>query len=128
MDDLSDQLIEQRIRNRLIEVCEWIVDYEKNPNIDPNGLINSWYDYFDGCNPSCTEPVYSPSESRRLMVVAEAMDNLCRVTPQTIPSDSNSLQAFFRLAEWQVLKKAVRSALKELQVRGRFSEDVEEIF
>jgi hypothetical protein len=128
MDSLSDQLINQRIRNRLIEVCEWIVDYEKNPSIDPNGLMNFWYDFWTDVKTPSGDPVYSPSETRMLSLVGQAMDSLCNATPKRMPDDPESLKALFQRPEWQKLKLAAQSALNELLTRGRFSEDVEEVF
>jgi hypothetical protein len=49
LQGMTSQLAWQRIRNRIIEMLEWIVDSECiPPELGMNELINSWADWVPG--------------------------------------------------------------------------------
>lgn len=114
----SPQVIEQRVRNRLIEWLEMLVTYEVEPAcFDLNAVLNQWEDW----NPSpetFPEPVYTPSESEKLKLVAAAWEVLCDATEKRISDEKATLVK----PEWKSLVCAGHTALAELQVRGRLSE------
>jgi hypothetical protein len=113
------QVIEQRVRNRLIEWLEMLVAYEVDPPLfDLNEVLNQWEDW----NPrNCTypAPVYSPNEAEKLSLVSIAWSAFCDATQNPVCSEPGELLK----PEWAKLVSTGQAALLELQLRGRLSED-----
>ena len=121
---MTSQLVYQRIRNRIIEMLEWIIDSENRaPTVGFDELINSWEDWVS--SPLQTDafppPVYTPAEGERLRDVSLAVDELCNATPTSITGDV----AVLALPEWVAVVETARTAHGELMMRGRLSEDEE---
>ena len=119
--NVSRKIVEQRVRNRLIEWLEVLTSYEADPpQFDLNELLNQWDDW----NPpesSYAADVYSATEVEHLALVAGALGGFCKATPPSISVEADALVT----PEWMALVLAGRSALTELHLRGRLSEDVE---
>lgn len=117
------QVIEQRVRNRLIEWLEMLVAYEADPPpFDLNAVLNQWEDW----NPrNCTypAPTYTPCEAEKLSLVAVAWGNFCDATPRRISNERDELLK----SEWAKLVSAGQAALLELRSRGRLSEEFVDI-
>lgn len=117
--ELSSQIIDQRVRNRLIEWLEMLVEYEDNPpHFDLNEVINQWDDW-NHPNSSYPFPTYTSSEADKISLVAIALDDFCSVTSKIISIGDEKL---FNL-EWCKLVSVSRDALLEMQRRGKLSEE-----
>lgn len=115
-------LVEQRVRNRIIEWLEMVVVYDVDPPpFDLNEVVNQWYDWNeDQASMSCyPSPTYTEQEASSLALVASAMNSFCEATPKAIASETLACA----LPEWYRLVSAARQALKELQARGRLAEE-----
>jgi hypothetical protein len=123
--DPSARVVEQRIRNRLIEYLEMLIAYEAGPcTYDLNEVINQWEDWNPTPHSQACQfpaPTYTGSEAALLSLVAEAWENLCVATPQNI----SSLSEVIRAPQWRSLITAADSALHELRSRGKLSEEPE---
>jgi len=119
---MMSSLIHQRIRNRIIEILEWILESEyKVPELGFNELINSWADWADILVNNPNFPLtYTASEINSLMNVNLAIEAFCESTPPMVPDIPDILA----LPEWSQLVSSARLAHAELMKRGRFSEDV----
>jgi hypothetical protein len=120
----STQVVEQRVRNRLIEFLEMLVVYETDPpSFGLNEVLNQWEDW----NPRAfshsrlSAPVYTSLEAEKLSLVAIAWSRFCDVTPNNISHEAEELLK----PEWRNLVSAGRAALLELQCRGKLSEEFE---
>ena len=123
--DPSVRVVEQRIRNRLIEYLEMLITYEAGPRtVDLNEVINQWEDWNPPAHSQDSqfpEPTYTRSEAALLSLVAEAWEAFCVATPQNI----SSLSEVVRAPQWRSLVAAADSALHELLRRGKLSEESE---
>ena len=118
---VSRKVVEQRVRNRLIEWLEVLTSYEADPPpFDLNELINQWDDW-SLRESSYAADVYSATEVEHLSLVAAALEAFCKATPPSISMEADELVK----PEWTKLVLAGRSALGELHLRGRLSEDLE---
>ncbi|WP_143226741.1 hypothetical protein [Acidovorax sp. 62] len=117
----SHPLIEQRVRNRLIEWLEMLVHYETDPPpFDLNAVLNQWEDWNSPLH-SYSAPTYSESEAKKLLLVANAWEGFCKGTPNTISNEREALGT----SEWITLVLACQVALSELRRRGRLPEEIE---
>lgn len=116
--EIPPPVVEQRIRNRLIEWLEMLVNYQADPPpFDLNEVLNQWEDW----NPpgfTYSACVYTTAEIELLSRVGRCWDAFCSATPQSIIDESAALQR----SEWAELVSASKSALAVLQRRGRLSE------
>lgn len=116
------RIIQQRERNRVIEMLEWLIECEHTPpDLGMNELINSWSDYV----PSSVEPkyvlaeVFTDAEQKSILRVNTAVDAFCDATPQSITDEHAAL----RLPEWTTVVVLSRSALSLLMERGKMPEE-----
>jgi len=118
---VSRKVVEQRVRNRLIEWLEVLTSYETEPPpFDLNELINQWDDWSPQSS-SYAADVYTAKEAECLSLVAAALEEFCKATAPLIPNEADELVK----PEWTKLVLSGRSALSELHLRGRLSEDFE---
>lgn len=117
------QLVEQRVRNRVIEWLELVADYEASPpSFDLNEVLNQWEDWNPHSPPnleSFRSPVYTSSEAVLLVRVGHAWQEFCNETPKVITQESSELAR----PQWIQLVSAATSALSELRRRGKLPED-----
>lgn len=121
---MTSQLVYQRIRNRIIEMLEWIVECESTPpELGMNELVNAWEDwvpiplmehYFNG-------PVFTEEEENLIREVSFQMNAFCDKTPKTIRDDIASI----RLPEWSKVIVASKLTHVVMLQRGRMPEDFE---
>ncbi|MDP3230078.1 MAG: hypothetical protein Q8N13_19185 [Acidovorax sp.] len=116
---VSRQLVDQRIRNRLIEYLEVLANYENDPppwNL--NETINQWEDWVH--SPATKEqfssPIYTKFESELLVEVDCAWSVFANATLSTIQNDD------IQRPEWAAFIVSARRALGCLMHRGRLSE------
>lgn len=119
---IGDQLLHQRIRNRIIETLEWMIECETNP-LGMNELVNTWEDWVPAPIPAgyFPAPVFSEQEKVLLMRTSVAMQAFCDATPNGVPNTPETLQ----LSQWRAVTAAARQALQALMERGRMPEDRE---
>jgi len=123
-EEMTSQLVYQRIRNRVIEMLEWLVKCEASPpELGMDELINEWEGWvpspFDiGSVPS---PVFTAREQMWIGRVSCAVDAFCFVTPRSIKDE----QAAIKLPEWAAVISAAKPALAAMTERGRMPEERE---
>lgn len=123
-DKASPRLIEQRLRNRLIEWLELVVESESSaPAYGMNELLNDWQDWNGGPISEVTfpRPTYTRAEVDTLPAVQSTWNLFCEATPDTIRDEA----AAKLLPEWRNFVRAARDALNAFSVRGKLSEDKE---
>jgi hypothetical protein len=123
-DEVSQQVVEQRMRNRIIEYLDDVAEYENDPPWwDLNEMINQWEDYVvHPLDPAkYTVPVYTDREAEALVAVDNAWLAFADATPDAISDEAAAL----RMREWRAFVSAAETAMKVFSERGRLSEDVE---
>ena len=93
----SRLLVEQRVRNRLIEYLEMVCAYESDPPPwDLNETVNQWDDWTGGEKFLTEEhfptPVYSREEAVSLVREHKSLSAFCDSTPQNIVDDLGAFQ------------------------------------
>jgi hypothetical protein len=130
---VTDQLVVQRVRNRIIEVLEWILGGESTP---PEGGVNTplnfWYDFMPPVPPDDLQlelvqdyfspPVFTPDEAKLVFEVSAAINAFYDATPNPIRDDA----AAIALPQWAKVISMAKSALSIMLKRGRMSEEEEE--
>ena len=127
----STRLVEQRIRNRIIEYLELAASFEAQREYDrdriayvPHEVIEQWADW----NPvdqsrwpgRLSEP-YSPEEVEAMNGFHAEWEWVIEHTPNPLPE----LTELQQLPAWERLRDAARLTLLVFQVRGRLPEDEE---
>lgn len=129
--DASDRLIEQRVRNRIIEYLELAASfeaqrrYERDASIAhvPYEVINQWGDQVwtrPGENPYNID-IYDAAEVETLNQYQEVLE----AVTATVPDDFPTLSDVQAMPEWALLSDAAEHALNLLMRRGKFPEDRE---
>ena len=119
---MTTQLVYQRIRNRVIEMLEWLIESESTPpQLGMDELINSWEDWVPIPMPQgyFTSPVFTPVEIELLHSVSAAIDAFCEATPQSIEDEA----AAIALPQWAAVIGAAKPALSAMSARGRMSQE-----
>lgn len=122
---MTSQLVYQRIRNRVVEILDWISECESTPpDLGMNELINSWEDWVPSPLPESyfPEPVFTPEEERLIRNVSSTIDTFCDATPKFIQDELSAL----RLPQWVAVVIAAKAAHIEMMKRGQMPE--EEVF
>jgi hypothetical protein len=126
MNEIDPQVVEQRIRNRLMEYVGWVQEYERTsgPRLGMNELLNQWEDFItrpiDESN--FPAPVFTRDEVSALNLMDAAWELLCSATPHDIAHDSDS--EVFKLREWANFVSSTSEAVEVFYRRGKLSEDV----
>ena len=124
---MTSQLIDQRVRNRIIEMLEWLVECESTPpDLGMNELINCWEDWVPIPAPTdfFSPPVFTSTENAQLHAVSQALDAFCIATPPSIQDGVKAIS----LPEWAAVISAAKVALNTMMQRGKMSEEKELIF
>ena len=124
-DKASPQLIQQRLRNRLIEWLELVVASEKAaPAYGLDELLNDWEPWNSELNSTTNfpPPTYNEAEVSTLLDVDKAWGQFCDVTPNSIRDEFEVMQ----LPEWVGFISATRYALSVFRIRGKLSEEREQ--
>lgn len=120
----SDRLVDQRIRNRIMEAVKTLADGDDGARREwPNRYFENFYDWIphrdDGEMPSIT--TVSGHERDLLAKVSGLLDDACDATPKNMTA--NGLIA----TGWpKRIQPVAAQALNLMRERGRFSEDQEE--
>lgn len=119
----SSRIIDQRVRNRIIEELMGLADGNENVRqIGADEYFEAFYDWVphrgDGIRPNSA---LSQEEADLLLKVSIAVDEACDATPKVVSADE------LIATGWpERIKPLARSALEQMLKRGRFSEEVEE--
>ena len=120
---ISTTLLQQRVRNRMIDVLEIAASFEDIARWGTFEVINRWEDWYHGPDPAFfAEPVFSPEELRQIDVFTAAWD----ATPQIDEPQFFKSEEIHGLTHWQRFRAAAQEALSIFEKRGRFSEDNEQ--
>lgn len=131
---ISRQLLQQRIRNRIIEYLEIASSAEKQREYErrvpiaqvPNEMINMWADVVDPGNLDWySEPVFSDEENHAVRSFHDVWSDVADATPDPMP---HTIEALLGTPTWNRLMVAASEALQVFAERGCFNEDVEEQF
>jgi hypothetical protein len=121
---VSPRLVLQRIRNRVFEYFQCVVEYRDDPGVwDLNELINSWEtNVEDPFSPSEFEPpAFAPAEVAAMATTHQAWLAFSDRTPTKIKDEA----AAFAIPEWDALVAACVEAIKVFERRGKLPEDKE---
>ncbi|MDR2128957.1 MAG: hypothetical protein LBP52_07820 [Burkholderiaceae bacterium] len=122
MENPSPQIVDQRVRNRIIEMLEWLVECETTPpDCGMDELINGWEDWVPApFEPGLyLPPVFTEAEQELICRVSRAVDVFCDATPKSI----TDARAAIQLPQWAAVIAAARSALLVMLERGRMPEE-----
>jgi hypothetical protein len=131
--DPSARVVSQRIRNRIVETLELAgsfeaqLDYEKNmPFVNvPYEVINQWQDWVRG-DPRIDEQLSDALSNDELDAMAE-YQAVWDLVAEAVPDDYPPLADVQALPAWDQLRIAANVALSVFEIRGRMSEDAEEV-
>lgn len=120
MAELSKQLLYQRLRNRVIEMCDFAGSFEtvaKFGAFETINLTDGWLplDYDEA------PPVFDGAEREAVDLFVAAMDAASDATDDDI-FDPSALE---KLPEWRLVRERALAALDVFSIRGRFPEDHE---
>ena len=122
LSKISEKLLTQRLRNRIMEVLSIYSTDEDWELLGPDEVINQWADFVDESRiPLYIEPVFSKKEREELLKFHELWLQYCDATPNAMPR-FNEIRT---TPEWQRLKNEANKLLAIFEVRGRFDEEVE---
>jgi hypothetical protein len=120
----TSRLVEQRIRNRLFEYVEWVVESERvPPDLGMNELLNQWEDFVRRPVEAETfpAPVFTEPEVEALKTLDSAWERICSATPETVLDE----RAAMSTPAWRDFAAAAKATALVFGARGRLSEDVE---
>jgi hypothetical protein len=125
----TPRVVEQRIRNRIIEILELASSFERQHKYQsaqvchvPNELLNQWWDWVDLSRGEPGPPVYSAEEVAAIRRYDGVLNAVADSTPPWLPD----LEQLVSTASWRRLRDEAAAALVVFLVRGRFSEDQEQ--
>jgi hypothetical protein len=125
----TQQVVLQRIRNRIIEYLELASSFENQrqyQSVAPvnvaNEIINRWEDCVrEPRDSGFAAPVFSAAEQEAVAQFHNIWIAVAANTPDSLPD----LESLFTTAEWQRLRAAALLALHVFLARGKLSEDRE---
>jgi hypothetical protein len=119
---MPPELIEQRIRNRLIEFLELATsEHHVLRTFGLNEIVNQWFDW-NPDEPTVNDypkPPYTESEAQLLYKVAIAISAFVNATS----NDISDFSAAVATSYWRDFASCSNDALKELMKRGKLSEN-----
>ena len=119
-ESISTTLLQQRVRNRMMDVLEIAASFENIARFGSYEVINRWGDWHHGPAPAFyAEPVFSPEEVRQIIAFAVVLDEAAEIDePQYFKPEQ-----LYGLMHWRRLRAAAEEALAVFERRGRFPED-----
>lgn len=122
MSKISEKLLAQRLRNRVIEVLSTYSEDEGWELLGPDEVINQWEDFVDEYRlPLYVEPVFSKQEREALLTFHQLWLQYCDLTPKFMPA----FEEVSKTPEWQNLKHQASILLKIFEQRGKLDEEIE---
>ena len=122
MEDISQQLLYQRLRNRVIELLEMHSSFEDMAALGAFEMINTVDDWLP-LEYSEVPKVFSEKEKEAVSQFIE----FAEVAAEATNSDTWDVEYFQGTEEWVRLSEFSKHALVIFEKRGRFSEETEEI-
>lgn len=123
MEEISRQLLYQRLRNRFIELLDMYSSLNDIATIGAYEMIELAYDLLP-LNYDEAPKVFSKKEKEAISKFAELAKNAAEATEE----DTWSIDWFKRSEEWVNVSEFAKQALVIFAERGRFSEEHEEEF
>src|SRR5437870_4728367 len=126
-EKVDNQVLLQRIRNRMIEAIEMSANFERQweyqhsfPYVNvPTEIIECWSDSFYNHDPAwLSSPVFTIDE----VAAITKFDHQWRETVNQTPRHMPNLSDVQQLETWKRLRAAAQVALAVLAKRGRLSE------
>lgn len=122
MSKLSERLLAQRLRNRIMEVLSIYSTEEDWKLLGPDEVINQWEDNVDDSRiPIYVEPVFSAEERSELLRFHELWIQYCDATPKYMPP----FEQIKKTDEWKELQNRAIELLTLFNVRGKLDEEIE---
>lgn len=121
MPEISDTLLKQRLRNRLIESLEAFADEETIAAVGTGEIIEIWYDYMDDDRLGFyDEPVFSSEEVNAIKRFHNLLENTYKRVPDTWKSEELE-----ECGEWEHLVAVAREEHAIFLKRGLSNEESE---
>ena len=118
-DDITEQLIKQRIRNRIMEVLAFFCETQCLHEIGADEIIESWFDFVNNDGLSWYDsPVFSRDEAEVIRHFHLLLDGKYLHIP-----DHSRAEDVERNPAWMELSAAAREAVEVFKKRGRMDED-----
>ena len=118
----SEQLILQRVRNRIIEYFDLVSDAEAREQFGANYIINDWESWQDSELESVyPDPIFTVAERNAMAAFDLTWQLAVRVTSGDMPSISSLRTTSY----WQELTASASSAFSLFMQRGKLPEDRE---
>ncbi len=122
MEDISNTLLNQRIRNRIIEVLEVTSSPSDQEKLGANEVINMWEDWVDDEKiKNYVEPVFTKQEQEELLKFHTTWHHVTNNTPKNMDAISDFLHNKY----WLQLMSSATKTLDTFNHRGKLSEDAE---
>jgi len=124
MDQPSERIIDQRIRNRIMEAVHTLAEGDEGVRrIWPTEYFEEFYDWIPHRDDGGMRPNSAVTEEERqvLSEVSRLLDDACDATPGNMDADE------FIATGWPTrIQPVAQHALTIMTQRGRFSENSEE--
>lgn len=122
MAEISERLLAQRLRNRIMEVLSIYSTDEDWEYLGPDEVMNQWEDFVDEIRmPLYIEPVFTKQEQDNLRAFHNFWTEYCNSTPKNMPP----FKEIKATSEWQSLKTEAQKLLEIFELRGSLNEEVE---
>ncbi len=120
-EQISDRLLDQRFRNRMMEELLGLVEWEGALAWGTGEYFNSFFDFFPDEPSPHPNSALTDDERTVLSEVIALMDKAASSTPQQVT------EADLIASGWpERIKPVAQKVLASMMLRGRFSEEVEE--
>lgn len=122
MSEISEKLLAQRLRNRIMEVLSGYACNEDWEQLGPDEMINLWADFVDeGIITIYIEPVFTKQEQFNLIAFHKLWLQYCESTPKNMPP----FREIKATPEWQKLQNEAMKLLELFELRGKLDEEIE---
>lgn len=122
LSKISEKLLNQRMRNRIIDVLSVYSSDEGWELLGPGEVINQWEDIVtEETIKNYLEPVFTVEEQEGLIKFHEKWLQYCQETPKFMPSFKKIKEIY----EWQSLQHAARELYALFMIRGTLDEEAE---
>ena len=121
MNEISDTLLNQRLRNRIIEVLEMFADEAFVEKFGTDEIIESWYDFVDEDRfEYINEPVFTKNEINSIKRFLNLLESSFESVPTTW-----TISELDNNKPWNNLVSAAKEELEIFMERGRLDEEKE---
>lgn len=127
----SERIVQQRIRNRVIEYLELAASFEEQRRYErnvpiahvPYEVINQWEDNFPQGPPAEFQrgDAFTPEEVRAITEFHQVWEAVAKALPDDFPT----LDAVQAMVAWETLREVAASTYAVLMQRGKMPEDRE---